>query len=98
MKMDERTTITAGIRYSSDDREWNGELIQSPFGAPSFTEVAEVDDSQISWDLSVNYQYSDNTNLYGRIARGYRAPSIQGRNLLFSGAPTTADSETMIFF
>lgn len=94
----DKMTITAGLRYSNDDREWDGELVQSPFGAPSFTAVAEVDDSQVSWDISASYEYSEETNVYARIARGYRAPSIQGRNLLFSGQPTTADSETMISF
>lgn len=92
----DKMTITAGLRYSSDERDWDGELIQSPFGAPSFTAQADVDDSQVSWDISATYEYSEETNVYARIARGYRAPSIQGRNLLFSGQPTTADSETMV--
>lgn len=92
----DRLTVTAGLRYSDDERDWDGELVESPFGAPSFTAVADVDDSQVSWDLSASYKYNDETNIYGRIARGYRAPSIQGRNLLFSGEPTTADSETMV--
>ncbi|XOV77679.1 MAG: TonB-dependent receptor [Aestuariibacter sp.] len=92
----DRLTITAGLRYSDDERDWDGTLVQSPFGAPSFTAESEVDDSQISWDISASYEYTDDTNIYGRLARGYRSPSIQGRNLLFSGTPTTADSETMV--
>ncbi|MCY7296420.1 TonB-dependent receptor [Alteromonas sp. a30] len=92
----DRLTITAGLRYSDDEREWDGELITSPIGLPSFSAEADVDDSQVSWDLSASYKYSDETNIYGRIARGYRAPSIQGRDLLFSGPPSTADSETMV--
>jgi len=95
-KVSDKLTVTAGLRYSDDERDWDGELVQSPFGAPSFTSSTEVDDSQVSWDISASYKYTDTTNVYARIARGYRAPSIQGRNLLFSGEPTTADSETMI--
>lgn len=94
----DRLTITAGLRYSDDERDWDGTLVQSPFGAPSFSDSTDVEDSQVSWDLSASYEYSRETNVYARIAKGYRAPSIQGRNLLFSGTPTTASSETMISF
>ncbi|NMP31557.1 TonB-dependent receptor [Thalassotalea sp. M1531] len=95
-EVSDRVNVNGGLRYSDDEREWDGTLVQSPFGAPSFSEETSVDDSQVSGDLSVNYRYSDQTNFYGRIARGYRAPSIQGRNLLFSGNATTADSETVV--
>lgn len=92
----DKLSINGGLRYSNDEREWDGTLVQSPFGAPSFSESASVDDSQLSGDFSVSYKLSDETNLYARVARGYRAPSIQGRNLLFSGNATTADSETVL--
>ena len=94
--VNDKVSINGGLRYSDDEREWDGTLVQSPFGAPSFSEETSVDDSQVSGDFSINYRYSDQTNVYGRIARGYRAPSIQGRNLLFSGNATTADSETVV--
>ncbi|ASP49539.1 TonB-dependent receptor [Cognaticolwellia beringensis] len=89
----EKLNINAGLRYSDDERKWQGELVQSPFGAPSFSESNNVADTQISGDLSANYVLNDETNLYARLARGYRAPSIQGRSLLFSANSTTADSE-----
>ena len=95
-EVSEKVSINGGIRYSNDERDWDGILVQSPFGAPSFSESASVDDSQLSGDLSLSYKLDNETNLYARIARGYRAPSIQGRNLLFSGNATTADSETVI--
>jgi len=85
--------ITAGIRYSNDERVWDGTLVQSPFGAPGFSENTTVDDSQVSGDISVNYKMNDEVNLYARVAKGYRAPSIQGRSLLFSASHTTAKSE-----
>ncbi len=94
-EVSDTVNINGGLRYSNDDRSWDGTLVQSPFGAPSFSESADVDDSQVSGDISVNYRWTDQTNLYARVAKGYRAPSIQGRNLLFSGNATTADSETV---
>ena len=94
-EISEKLNINVGIRYSDDERIWDGTLVQSPFGAPGFSENAKVDDSQISGDISVNYNWTDETNLYARFARGYRSPSIQGRSLLFSAPHTTADSETV---
>lgn len=94
----EKLTITAGLRYSQDDKDWTGTLAQAtPFSPlPQGTVVVDsIDDSQVSWDLSASYKYSDTTNVYGRIARGYRAPSIRG-NLLFDTAPTKAESESII--
>lgn len=95
-EVSDKMSINGGIRYSDDEREWVGTLVQSPFGLPGFVEKTDVEDSQVSGDLSVNYRLTDLTNVYGRIARGYRAPGIQGRDTLFSGKPTTADSETVV--
>jgi iron complex outermembrane receptor protein len=39
----------------------------------------KVDDDFTSWDLSATWAVSDDVNVYGRIATGFRAPSIQGR-------------------
>ncbi|XPF95224.1 TonB-dependent receptor [Colwellia sp. RE-S-Sl-9] len=83
-------SINGGLRYSDDERKWHGELIGS-----TFTDDADVDDSQVSGDLSINYKWTEQTNLYGRLARGYRAPSVQGRNTLFAVPSSTADSETV---
>ncbi len=94
-QISDKLSINGGLRYSDDERKWDGELVQSPFGAPGFTESNNVEDSQVSGDLSASYVLNDETNIYARIARGYRAPSIQGRSLLFSASSTTADSETV---
>ena len=93
VEISDKLNLNAGIRYSNDERKWDGTLVQSPFGAPSFSESASVDDSQISGDISVNYRMTDETNVYARLAKGYRSPSIQGRSLLFSESHTTAESE-----
>lgn len=93
VELSDKVNLTAGIRYSDDERKWDGTLVQSPFGLASFSESAQVDDSQVSGDISINYRITDETNLYARVAKGYRSPSIQGRSLLFSESHTTADSE-----
>jgi iron complex outermembrane receptor protein len=38
---------------------------------------------------------TDNYSVFGRLAHGFRAQSIQGRDLAFEGNPSVADSETI---
>ncbi|MEM7568687.1 MAG: TonB-dependent receptor [Pseudomonadota bacterium] len=88
----EQLTVTAGVRYTEDDKELQG--IATNFPVADVT----VSDEKITWDLALNYQVNDDVNLYTRIARGFRAPSIQGRDIAFFGAPSAADSETVMSY
>lgn len=50
-----------------------------------------------SGDLSLRYEVSPSVQTYLRAARGFRAPSIQGR-LLFGNEVTVAGTETILSF
>jgi iron complex outermembrane receptor protein len=96
--MSDRMVVTAGLRYSDDSKDYSAERSVTPFGGMNFPlSFVSVSDSQVSGDLSLNYTINDDVSVYGRYARGFRAPSIQGR-VLFSDAITTADSETLDSF
>lgn len=82
----ERLTVSAGVRYTEDEKELRG--ITTPVSVT-------VSDEQFSWDVSATYALTDATNLYARIANGFRAPTIQGRDIAFFGPPSVADSETI---
>ena len=83
--------LTAGLRYTDDKKDLKdpSDNVGLPFDAVS------VDDSQVSWDVSLTYDASDDLRLYGRLANGFRGPSIQGRDIAFFGVPSTATSETI---
>ncbi|MEP5763272.1 MAG: TonB-dependent receptor [Halieaceae bacterium] len=81
-------TLTAGIRWSYDDKKLN---------APGDND-ADIDDDQISGNLSLAYSPDDSTTYWGKIASGFRGPTIQGRDIAFFGAPSVADSETITSF
>lgn len=89
----ERLQLSGGLRYTSDEKSL--EVIQAvwPAGGPY-----NVSDEELSWDLSAYYDYSEDTAFFGRIARGFRGPSIQGRDVAFFGTPSIADSETSISY
>lgn len=94
----DRVNVAAGLRWSDDDKKFTAERLVSPFGAGPLGPLnVKVGDGQLSWDLTATFEANSDVNLYGRIARGFRSPSIQGR-VLFGNAITTADSEVLDSF
>ena len=93
--------ITGGVRYTDDDKDFR--VISTPYTIAVPPPVS-VQDSKFSWDLSALYKVNDGFSVYGRVADGFRAPTIQGRDVAFgtfgvpgaAGAVSTADSETIL--
>jgi iron complex outermembrane receptor protein len=79
--------VSGGLRYTDDDKDFSAE------GSPAASR--SVADEQVSGDASLLYRVSDQFHLYGRYARGFRAPTIQGRDVAFGAQPSVADSETI---
>ena len=71
----------------ADHIEW---VVAALNGAP-----INEDDDEISWDISANYALNDNSSLWTRYASGFRAQTIQGRDVAFGQSPSVADSETI---
>lgn len=88
----DRTTLTGGVRYTDDDKDMTTPDTPNPQPAVS------VSDEQVSWDVSLTYALNDDLNFFGRVASGFRAPSIQGRNIAFFDPNpfSVADSETIL--
>jgi iron complex outermembrane recepter protein len=106
-KLNDQFSVTGGVRYNDDKRRFTAvrsretqfpAFLQNPLG----TVNRRVGDDNITWDLSATYAATEDMNVYARVARGYRAPSIQGR-ILFPPATATplesgvtvGDSETI---
>ncbi|WP_392343296.1 TonB-dependent receptor [Pseudoalteromonas prydzensis] len=86
--------VTAGLRYSDDEKEFSANRTLSPAGGGALFLTENPSDDHISWDISSNYKINDDVNWYARIANSFRAPSIQGR-ILFGDEVTVAKSETV---
>ena len=86
-------TLTGGARYTDDQKDLDIDSSPNTFAPPH----TDVSDSQVTGDLSALYRVNDRFNVYGRLATGFRAPTIQGRDIAFfvPGAPSTAKSETI---
>lgn len=100
--LNEKLNVTGGIRYTYDEKslrvgEQNIDGFALVTGDASIQDYEDinVDDGQISWELSANYKLDSDTSLFARLANGFRAQTIQGRDVAFEGAPSVADSETI---
>lgn len=95
--------LQAGMRYNHDKRTMVAErpIDTRPgflgFGGPVPPQSAEVSGNVLTWDLAATAPLSDDVNVFARIARGYRAPSIQGR-LAFGRTLSVADKETTMSY
>ncbi len=89
-------TATGGVRWTSDVK---GLTASGPLTAP-ITQANQVKTrgNFVSWDASLAYAVDDDVNLYTRAATGFRAPSIQGRNLAFGSGLSTARSENVMSY
>ncbi|QFU74289.1 TonB-dependent receptor [Halioglobus maricola] len=80
-------TITAGLRWTDDEKD---------FSAPGYTESAA--DDQVSGDIAISFAADERSLFWGKVGTGFRAPTIQGRDVAFGAPPSVADSETITSF
>ena len=104
-QISDNLTVIGGIRYTYDEKSLSvGKQNQDGFalviGAASIQEYnpVNVDDGQFSWEGMANYKLDNNMSLYTRIANGFRAQSIQGRDIAFEGMPSVAEAETIMSY
>ncbi len=90
-KLTDMVKVTAGLRYTDDEKNF---FVLS--GAP--LNFREVSDERLSWDVSGFADVSDDVSLYARVASGFRAPTIQGRDVAFFAQPSVATSEKIMSY
>ncbi len=93
-KVSDQWKVGGGLRYSNDKKDFVAEQLISPIGLPPTGKlITSPTSDEVSFNVNTTYEVAPDANLYGRIARGYRAPSIQGR-LLFGSSLSVAGKET----
>jgi iron complex outermembrane receptor protein len=85
--VNDRFAVTAGLRYTSDDKKLE---VKPGMDSPSPAASISVDDSYMSWDLAFTYDTNDEWSWYGRYANASRGPVTLGR----FGFTSSAETET----
>ncbi|MBB5610604.1 MULTISPECIES: TonB-dependent receptor [unclassified Janthinobacterium] len=82
--------LRGGLRYTSDKKDFSAKRVELTTAGPF-----NIDNTShnVSWDLSGTYILTPATNVYARVATGYRAPSMQGRLNGLSDRPSFAGAE-----
>jgi iron complex outermembrane receptor protein len=66
--------VSAGLRYTQDDK-----TARVIINSGQIDETNSRDWSELSWDLSANYQLNDGMNVYGTIQSGYQSGQFPPR-------------------
>ena len=82
--------VAAGLRWTKDDKDMHVILGGKP--------DVSVSDDKVSWDLSAFYDVAPDVSVYGKVASGFRGPSIQGRDIAFGADASIAKSETIMSY
>lgn len=101
-ELNDKLTVTGGLRYTRDEKslvvgDQNVDGFALVIGAASVQDYAplNVDDGKLSYEVSANYKVDNSTSVFARYANGFRAQTIQARDVAFEGSPSVADAETI---
>ncbi|MHA6334258.1 TonB-dependent receptor [Qipengyuania sp. CAU 1752] len=90
-QLSESVRVTGGLRYTEDDKRF---IVVSG----STPQPRGVEDERLTWDLSAFLDVSEEASVYARVASGFRAPTIQGRDVAFFSPPSIATSEKIMSY
>jgi iron complex outermembrane receptor protein len=93
--VNDRLKLRGGMRYTNDSKDFAAKRVEATTSGPF---NLSSDTHNVSWDLSGTYALDRDTNLFARVATGYRAPSMQGRLNGPNDRPSFAGSEKALSF
>ena len=101
-QVNDKLNVTGGLRYTHDekslvvgDQNVDGFALVIDAASIQVYQPIDVDDGKFSFEISANYQLNQDTSLFARYANGFRAQTIQGRDVAFESSPSVADAETI---
>ncbi|MEH6591815.1 MAG: TonB-dependent receptor [Halioglobus sp.] len=100
----EQWTITAGLRYTYEEKDFtggNGVVYTKTEGEPrpEFETASFEDDwSEVTGKLGFQYNYSDNTMVFGSWSEGFKSGGFFGRQATFDGFDPTYEPEYVTNF
>ncbi|WP_036175067.1 TonB-dependent receptor [Massilia sp. 9096] len=91
----DKLKLRGGLRYTTDSKDFSAKRVEATTAGPF---VIDNTSHNVSWDASAMYALDKDTNLFARVATGYRAPSMQGRLSGLSDRPSFAGAEKALSY
>ncbi|WP_338770958.1 TonB-dependent receptor [Massilia sp. METH4] len=91
--VNDRLKLRGGLRYTNDKKDFVAQRIETT--GRTYLPLSD-ESSNVSWDVSGTYVLNRDTNVFARVATGYRAPSMQGRLNDLSSKPSMAGAEKVL--
>ena len=90
ISLTEAFEITGGLRYARNEQTFR----QVSGGAlvPAANDPGESDESIVTFSVSPQFRFGEDSMIYGRVATGYRPG---GPNVIVPGVPPTVDSDRL---
>lgn len=83
--------LGAGIRHARNEQNFN-QIVEEGLLLPLGETPNSSSESVVTWSLAPQFQLSEDTLLYGKVATGYQPG---GPNVALPGIPPTVDSSTL---
>lgn len=98
----DRMTLTAGLRWTRDERDWAyaTSYTQTNYGpfVPVFTIEEDTSDDDLSGRFALDYLLTDEVRVYGSISKGYKSGGFNGGFLFTPPISSAYDPETVIAY
>jgi iron complex outermembrane receptor protein len=91
----DKLKLRGGLRYTTDNKDFSAKRVEATTAGPF---VIDNTSHNVSWDASAMYALDKDTNLFARVATGYRAPSMQGRLSGLTDRPSFAGAEKALSY
>jgi iron complex outermembrane receptor protein len=105
----ERLDVTGGLRYTYEDREMNKANLAAPFDRPIYYDdyvklpgvegtifpKASDDFDNVSWLVSVGYDWSDDVMTYAKVSTGFQSGGFNVRDTRPASFTQGYDDETL---
>jgi iron complex outermembrane receptor protein len=84
--------LTAGVRYSHDDRAVVGSFYFGSFGTPSYPEWDSKQWSKVTQRVSLNYKITPETNAYFTYSTGFQSGNFDNTTIPINTTPAQCDA------
>ncbi|WP_343631627.1 TonB-dependent receptor [Roseateles sp.] len=85
--------LRGGIRFTKDKKDVSVSSSYTDLNTSTGT-TAHTSDSKWNWDVSTTYAVTKDTNVYARVATGFRASSVQGASRFAGQSQATPENVT----